>query len=209
MSSAKLLLKKMVWRFRNKNNFTTVGNPSFPLSLVSVGEGTYGKLNVHAYGSLGERLDIGRYCSIAEGVTFILGGEHDTSLVSTYPFEAMYGSSVCAISKGPIIIEDDVWIGFGATILSGVIIKQGAVIAAGSLVVHDVSPYTVVGGVPARKIKTRFDEATVIEATRIDYSRLNLHHEQSVDVLQSKASMDSIRELERILNSDSGKEGVN
>ena len=63
-----------------------------------------------------------------------------------------------ATSKGDIIVQDDVWIGYGATILSGLTIGQGAVIAAGSVVTKDVTPYSVVAGVPARVIKYHFGE---------------------------------------------------
>lgn len=63
-----------------------------------------------------------------------------------------------ATSKGDIVVKDDVWIGYGSIILSGVHIGQGAVIAAGSVVSHDVPPYAIVGGVPARLIKYRFSE---------------------------------------------------
>ena len=74
---------------------------------------------------------------------------------------------------GGIVVEDDVWIGFGATILSGVHIGQGAVVAAGALVTKDVPPYAIVGGVPAKLIKYRFEQELVRELVDIDYSRLD------------------------------------
>ena len=84
----------------------------------------------------------------------------------------MLGESLEGTSKGDIIVADDVWIGYRATILSGVHIGQGAVIAAGAVVTKDVPPYAIVGGVPARVIKYRFPEEMVGELMRIDYSKL-------------------------------------
>jgi virginiamycin A acetyltransferase len=148
-SSVKLLIKKLIWRSRNRRNFTTVGNPGFPLNKVSVGCGTYGVLTIIAFGSELEKVNIGNYCSIADGVSILLGGEHRTSSISTFPFSSMYGGQVTAVSKGPVTIDDDVWIGYRATILSGVHIGQGAVVGACALITKDVPPYAVVGGVPA------------------------------------------------------------
>lgn len=78
-----------------------------------------------------------------------------------------------AVSKGDITIEDDVWIGYGATILSGVKIGQGAVIAAGAVVTRDVPPYAIAGGVPAKVIKWRFPQAIIDKLVKIDFSKLD------------------------------------
>jgi serine acetyltransferase len=77
-----------------------------------------------------------------------------------------------AFSKGNIVIDDDVWIGYGVTILSGVHIGQGAVVAAGAVVTKDVPPYAIVGGVPAKIIKYRFSPEIIEELMKIDYSKL-------------------------------------
>jgi acetyltransferase-like isoleucine patch superfamily enzyme len=100
------------------------------------------------------KLTIGSFTSIAPDVRIFLGDEHRTDLVSTYPFGK-------PTTKGNVTIGNDVWIGYGATIMSGVIIGDGAVIAARSHVVKSVHPYEVVGGNPARHIKFRFDEETI------------------------------------------------
>ena len=75
-------------------------------------------------------------------------------------------------SKGNIEVDDDVWIGYGATIMSGAHIGQGAVVAAGAVVTKDVAPYAIVGGVPVKIIKYRFPEAMIEELLKIDYSKL-------------------------------------
>jgi chloramphenicol O-acetyltransferase type B len=105
---------------------------------------------------------VGNYTSIAAEVIFLLGGEHHPEWVSTFPFRIRYGlSGMCEdgqpTSRGPITLGNDVWLGRGVTVLSGVTIGDGAVVGARSLVVKDVEPYTVVGGVPARVIRKRFD----------------------------------------------------
>ena len=77
------------------------------------------------------------------------------------------------VSKGDIHLDDDVWIGYGATILSGVHIGQGAVIAAGAVVTRDVPPYAVAGGVPAKVIEYRFNEEIISFLLTLDYSKLD------------------------------------
>ena len=78
-----------------------------------------------------------------------------------------------AISKGDIILEDDVWIGQRAMIMSGIRIGQGAVVAAGAVVTKDVPPYAIVGGVPAKVIRYRFAPELTQELMKIDYNRLD------------------------------------
>lgn len=136
---------------KNKHNFTIVEN-CFNFSKVTVGKYTYGPIKALSFGNNNEKLVIGSFCSIAKEVTFLLGGAHNYQTLSTYPFPVKWFSEDTP-SKGPIIIDDDVWIGYKATILSGVHIGQGAVIAAGAVVTKDVPAYSIVGGVPAKVIK--------------------------------------------------------
>lgn len=171
---SKLRLKKIRrrWRKKNKNNFTTVEN-SFNQSCVSVGDYTYGSLNVLTESET-DRLVIGRFCSIAAGVKFILSSEHRTDCFSTFPFKVkILGESHEAQSKGNIVIDDDVWIATNAIILSGIHIGQGAVIGAGAVVTKDVPPYAIVGGVPAKVIKYRFSDKTIDKLLRVDFSKIN------------------------------------
>ena len=200
VSSIKLLIKQLIWRSRNHHNFTVVGNSGFPLQKVSVGRGSYGTLNVIGFGAESEKLVIGHYCSIADDVSILLGGEHRTDSVSTYPFSSMYGREITAISRGPVVIEDDVWIGYGATVLSGVHIGQGAVIGACALVTSDVPPYAIVGGTPAKLIRWRFDETERRLASKIDYSKLNPSEFESLALLEGKASPINIRAVIGDLN---------
>jgi len=119
------------------------------------------------------KLVIGSYCSIAEGVQFLLGGEHEVHTISTYPFKVkVFGYTSEAGTKGSIIVKDDVWIGTNAIICSGVTIGQGAIIAAGAVVTKDVAPYAIVGGNPAKVIKYRFDEGIRQRLAQINVATL-------------------------------------
>ena len=166
------VVHRFVWRRRNRHN-RTYAVRIFDPARVSVGNGSYGPLDVRFFGAADERLSIGHYVSIGEDVKFICGGNHRTDSISTYPFRHFNNGQTEALSKGPIVIGDDVWIGTGAMILSGVTVGQGAVIAAGSVVTKDVEPYAIVGGVPARLIRYRFDEATRAKCNAIDYSTVD------------------------------------
>lgn len=158
------------WRIANPHN-RTIPNTLFDPCLVKVGIGTYGHLNVHSYGSSNEGLIIGNYCSIAGGVHFILGGQHDYKRLSTFPFQTYYGDGrIDATSKGKIVIEDDVWIGYGTIVLSGVTIGRGAVIAAGSIVPKNVPPYAIWTG--NRINGYRFSEEITQKLGTIDFGTL-------------------------------------
>lgn len=121
--------------------------------LIEVGDFTYGRPIVHQWDRT-TRLKIGKFCSIAGNVHILLGGEHHTEWLTTYPFDVLLGNSV-AKSKGDVVIGNDVWIGENVTILSGVTIGDGAVIGAGAVVTKDVLAYEISGGVPAKRIGRR------------------------------------------------------
>lgn len=120
-------------------------------------------------------MHIGSFCSIADRVTFVVSADHPTENISTFPFKTLCTRETgCeAVSKGDIVVEDDVWLGYGATVLSGVHIGQGAVVAAGSVVTKDVLPYAIVAGVPAKVIKYRFSPELIAELLKVDYSKLD------------------------------------
>lgn len=163
---------KNKWRKINLNNNTVPIN-IFDTDRVSVGAYSYGKLNVVAFNN-SSHLKIGNYVSIASNVTFLLEAEHYIDRISTYPYKVncMGTQKSEAFGKGDITINDDVWIGYGATIMSGVTVGQGGIVAAGAVVTNDVPPYAIVGGVPARILKYRFSEDIISELVRIDFSKL-------------------------------------
>ena len=118
----------------------------------------------------GDKLKIGKFCSIACGAKFLFtSGNHSMQSLSTYTFPIFYeewGLDAKDIrsawdNKGDITIGNDVWIGYEAVILSGVTIGDGAIVGARAVVTKDVPPYTIVAGVPARPIRKRFDEETI------------------------------------------------
>lgn len=148
------------WRKRNVHNFTTVAN-HFKMDAVSVGKATYGSLYVVTRNYQNVKLIIGNYCSLAGEVKFLLSGNHQYDIISTYPYELLVmndSSAGIAVAKGNIEVGDDVWIGENAIICSGVTIGQGAIVAAGAVVTKHVPPYAIVGGNPAKVIKYRFSE---------------------------------------------------
>ena len=125
---------------------------------IRAGPGTYFGLplpRVTVYpGDPSHMVTFGAYCSVAGNLELMIGGEHDTRSISTYPFETQR-------SKGPITVGNDVWIGKNVLILSGVTIGDGAVIGAGSVVARAVRPFAVVAGSPIRDLRRRFDDAEV------------------------------------------------
>lgn len=118
----------------------------------------------------GDRLIIGKFCSIACGAKFLFNSaNHSLTSLSTYPFPIFFeewGLERAQVSrawdhKGDIVIGNDVWIGYEAVILAGVIIGDGAIIGTRAVVTKDVPPYTIVGGVPAKPIRKRFPDDTI------------------------------------------------
>lgn len=151
-----------IWRKQNFDNFTELCPNGSVTCNIAVGKRSYGKINAIFSSDLPVMLILGNYVSIAPNVMFIPVSEHNYRVLSTYPFKVKCLNKTCeALSKGSIIVEDDVWIGANSIILSGVRIGQGAVIAAGSVVTHDVEPYSIVAGNPAKFVKHRFDPEVV------------------------------------------------
>ena len=167
--------RKKKWHKLHPNSDTTPMN-DFDFEHVLIGKVTYGELNVVDFGG-NAKLIINNYVSIAQHVSFILNAEHYTDHISTYPFKVkiLRTQNTESFSKGNIIVDDDVWIGYGATIMSGVHIGQGAVVAAGAIVTKDIPPYAIVGGVPAKIINYRFEDAIIKELLKVDFKMIDEH----------------------------------
>ncbi len=169
------------------------GNPQ----NVRIGDYTY--IN-SAY--LYDQVEIGKYCSVAHQVC-IAPGEHHLYRLSTYPVQIrVLGKDWANVfpDKKRTSIGNDVWIGSHATILSGVQVCNGAVIAAGAVVTKDVPAYAVVGGVPAKVLKYRFDEATIRRLEQLkwwDQSEEWLRNHQDLFDLSAESLRAALSELAR------------
>lgn len=187
-----------LWRKKNRHNRIQISRDShvFPgnrfedlFDVVSVGNGSYGEIIVYHYGEENAGLKIGNLVSVGKNVYFLLGGNHFSSGLFNYPFRFFLNTGGNdSYSKGPITIEDDVWIGMNSMILSGVRIGKGAVIAAGSVITRDVEPFSIMAGNPAKKVKDRFDRETAEKLLNVDYSGI------SADFIK--------KNIERIYNGD-------
>lgn len=125
-----------------------------------------------------DRLIIGKFCSIACGARFLFNSaNHNLSSISTYPFPLFFEEwglermnvTEAWDNKGDIRIGNDVWIGYEAVILAGVTIGDGSIIGTRAVVTKDVPPYTIVGGVPAKPIRKRFDDKTIAQLLRLKW----------------------------------------
>jgi acetyltransferase-like isoleucine patch superfamily enzyme len=140
----------------------TGDNPAVPRG-VELGRHTfgYGSETFHIY-MQGARIEVGAYCSIHREARVLAGSEHVMTRPSTFPFNARLfdpakGNLEEAIDKGTTTIGNDVWIGIGAIVLSGVLVGDGAVIGAGAVVGKSVPPYAVIAGNPAHILRYRFE----------------------------------------------------
>ena len=124
----------------------------------------------HFYDFIGDKLIIGKFCAIAQGIEFVMNGaNHRMDCVSTYPFYIIggtWGSAMAPVKnelplKGDTIIGNDVWIGQNVTVMPGVNIGDGAIIGANSVVASEILPYSIAVGNPCRVIKNRFDDELI------------------------------------------------
>ena len=159
----------------SKNN-TFFTKDYLNLPYCEVGDYTYGKPEVVKWGAEG-KIRIGKFNSIAEKVMFLLGSEHRIDWVTTYPFTSIkmqkqlnwFKGQKYEISKGDIILENDIWVGYDTTILSGVTISNGAVIGAKSVVAKNIPPYAIAVGNPAKIIRYRFSEIIISKLLKIKW----------------------------------------
>ena len=169
--------------------------------MISCGNYSYGRPKILSFENKNEKIEIGNYVSIAENVSFLLSGGHFVDTFTIFPFKAIcFSKENETLCKGPIKVCDDVWIGYGATILSGVTIGQGAIIAAGSVVVKDVEPYSVVGGNPAKLIKYRYSTEIIEEMKKIDFSKIEPEDLKDIqDLIYKKLDMSVLNEIKKHL----------
>ncbi len=175
---------------------------------MQVGEFTYGHDSIQVM-SWGEetQLIIGKYCSIAQNVRVFLGGNHNSEWVSTYPFghinQEILGEEKLPghpATNGNVQIGNDVWIGFGSTLMSGVSIGSGAIIAANSHIVKDVGSYEIWGGNPARFIKSRFSSDVVSKLLELQWWDYPLEKVLLIrSLLNSELTELSVEVMEKIL----------
>lgn len=181
-----------------------------PIRLTSVmvrGNCRIGRYSFMRGGSLSAQ--IGSFCSIATDV-HIGDGEHPTNWLSSHPFQygkssfetwsELDGFSVCklplSVSKLAPVIGNDVWIGAGATILRGVNIGDGAIIAAGAVVTKDVEPYSIVGGVPAKHIKYRFTEHIIERLVQLQWWNMAISDLDGTDFSNVEAAVDRLEKID-------------
>jgi len=159
----------------------------------------------HHYEFLGDKLIIGKFCAIAEGVKFIMNGaNHQMDGFTTYPFY-IFGSgwekatpSIEQLPyKGDTVIGNDVWIGQNVTIMPGIKIADGAIIAANATVVKDVETYTIVGGNPAKAIKKRFSDEKIELLLKIQW--WNWDEEKIFENLEELVSTNDVDVLKSLL----------
>ena len=180
------MIKKFLKKFKKKKiykNYFLKDNlkKEIESNLVEVGKWSYGKPRIFRW-DWKSKLIIGNFCSLGPEIDFYIGGNHRYDWISTsqLPASQFDGTFKKAQtikdfnkSNGDIVIGHDVWIGGRTTILSGVKIGTGAVIAAGSLVVNDVEPYTISGGNPNKNIKKRFNDEIIKKLLESEWWNLN------------------------------------
>ena len=170
MTAEKLPDPEKIFPLPNFNTVTYI-KPTITRPNIIVGDFSYYSGRdfesrvTHHYGFNGDRLIIGKFCQIGAGVEFVMNGaNHQMNCATTYPFYIFEGwdETPPAMSdlplKGDTVIGNDVWIGQNVTVLPGVHVGDGAIIGLNSTVTHDIPPYTVAAGNPARVIRRRFDE---------------------------------------------------
>jgi len=146
-----------------------------PAGTLRIGAYTYGSPKTLAFRN-DDVVIIGKFCSIADDVIIVSGGEHRYDRVSTYPLKSRFldKREVDSYNKGPVVIGNDVWIGTRAIILSGIKIGSGAVIAASAVVTQKVPPYAIVAGVPARVVGYRFSQDQIEKLLHIAWWNWNI-----------------------------------
>lgn len=195
-SICKYLSKKDIMNYYSREIFRCY-QKQYINDNIQVGEFTYGVPNVFLYGGEG-RLEIGKFCSIAQNVTVLLGGEHRGDWCTTYPFNAVMDEFESIEghpkSKGDVTIGNDVWMASDSKILSGVSIGDGCIIGANAVVTKDIESYSIVGGVPAKVIKKRFNEETIEKLEEMQWWNWDKEYIYDAVSLLQNSSVDGLFE---------------
>ena len=165
-----------------------------------IGDYTYGKPNV-IFANDQANLKIGKFTSIAGGVTIFLGGNHRTDWISTYPFSSFPNKFPKSTNikghpstKGDVVIGNDVWIGLNAVIMSGVTIGNGAVVAACSVITKNIGSYEIWVGNPAKLIGKRFDEDKILLLENMEWWNWDLNKINDNISTLSSSSLNNLSE---------------
>jgi acetyltransferase-like isoleucine patch superfamily enzyme len=163
-------IKHLLFKLKRKFHFGfAFTSEDLEYKQYKIGKYTYGFPEIFPF-HLDNKVEIGKFCSIADKVKIFLGGNHNMKSPTTYVMKYLFdGTSEESMTKGDVIIGNDVWIGYGATILSGVKIGDGAVIGAEAVVAKDVEPYAIVVGNPGLMVKKRFDDKTIKKFLKIKW----------------------------------------
>jgi acetyltransferase-like isoleucine patch superfamily enzyme len=155
---------------RGIKNFEFEGENIVPEFCVASGKiklGYRSTLGVHNF--LFGNVTIGKYCQIG-GYCAFHGTNHPIHFITTYINQSLFRGELKDLKNDkPIVLGNDIWVGHGVTILSGVNIGDGAILAAGSVVTKDVEPYTIVAGNPAKPIRKRFSDAIIVELVNLQW----------------------------------------
>lgn len=175
---------------RLRRNLTNIEQKRLGMNLprrppfITIGRHTYGVTDETIYGATATApVSVGSFCSIAEGVIMLAHVDHPTRFPSTYPFRTLLFRAdernanpalhnFDAVTRGPITVGHDVWMGQRALILSGVTIGSGAVIGAGAVISRDVPPYAIAVGNPSRIVRYRFSEEAIAELLALKWWEL-------------------------------------
>lgn len=158
----------------------------------------------HFYDFIGDKLIIGKFCSIASGIEFVMNGaNHRMDVFSTYPFYIMgngWGSAIAPVKdelpiKGDTVVGNDVWIGQNVTVLPGIHIGDGAIIGLNSVVSKDIPPYTIAAGNPIKIIRKRFDDELIELLIKYKWWDKSIEEINELIPLLSSNNIDKIKEV--------------
>jgi len=163
---------------------------------IEIGRFTYGSSPSLKLWLDTDKIKIGSFCSMADGIQIFGGGEHRTNYITSFPLGLAFGISNLgeAFAKGPTIIGNDVWIGSNAMILSGVTIGHGAVIGAGAVIAKDIPPYAIVIGNPSKIIRYRFKEIEIEKLLELRW------WDWDIDKIKTNASLLCSEKIDEVLN---------